>query len=79
MRKKIRKIEDYREISADVWMIFKKYFPDDADMADFGEDIHKLDEKYKPDLRKYCFMSQLIRVYVDELKELKGLKHERTD
>ena len=74
MRRKIHKIEEYREISSEVWMIFKKYFPKDAVWDDFGDDVHKLDEKYRHDVRQYCFMRELIKVYFNELNELRKLR-----
>lgn len=55
-------------------MVFKKYFPDDADTTTFTEDVDKLERKYKPELREYCFMRALLKVYFDELRELKELK-----
>lgn len=67
-------LNEYKEVSADVWSIFKKYYSDDADCSGIADDIHKLDEKYKPYLRQYCFMQKLIKVYFDELYELKGVK-----
>lgn len=72
MKKKVRRIEEYRDISAEVWMFFKKYFPDGASLSEVAEDIHKLETKYKSDLRQYCFMRKLLKVYFDELNELKG-------
>lgn len=72
MKRKVRRIEEYRDISAEVWTFFKKYFPDGANLSEAAEDIHKLDTKYKPDLRQYCFMQKLLKVYFDELNELKG-------
>lgn len=55
-------------------MVFKKYFPDDADTTTFTEDVDKLERKYGPELREYCFMRALLKVYFDELRELKELK-----
>ena len=79
MARKIQTIDDYRQVSADVWTVFKKYFPADADTTDFADDVHKLDLKYKPELRQYCFMRQLLKVYFDELNELKGVRNVKTD
>ena len=109
MARKIQTIDDYKQVSADVWTVFKKYFPADADTTDFTDDVHKLDLKYKPEftdnvheldlkckpeftedvhkldlkytpeLRQYCFMRQLLKVYFDELNELKGVRNVKTD
>lgn len=75
MKRKVHKIEEYRGISADVWNVFKKYFPEDADTDSFVNDVHVLDEKYRKDVRQYCFMQKLLKVYFDELNELKGLRN----
>ena len=74
MKRKIHTIDEYKTISADVWLIFKKYFPPEADLGEFGDDVHKLDQKYRADVRQYCFMQRLLKVYFDELKELRGLR-----
>ena len=76
MKRKIHKIDEYKTISADVWLLFKKYFPPDADLNEFADDVHKLDEKYRADVRQYCFMQQLLKVYFNELNELKGVQNE---
>lgn len=75
MKNKAHKIEEYRGISADVWTVFKKYFPEDADTDTFIQDVDALDKKYRQDVRQYCFMKKLLKVYFDELNELKGLKN----
>lgn len=67
-----RTLEQYKDISADVWMIFKKYFPTDADLDDFVADIHKLDKKYEMDEQQYRFMQRILKVYFDELNDIKG-------
>ena len=74
MKRTIHKIEEYRDISNDVWRFFKKYFPMDADLDGIADDIHLLDQKYKPDVRQYCFMQRLLKVYFDELNELNELR-----
>ena len=67
-------IDKYAEASGDVWAIFKKYLPGDADLGTFTDDVHKLDEKYHNmnDLKAYRFMQKLLKVYFDELTEVKG-------
>lgn len=61
----------YREISADVWKIFTTYLPDGTKTDDFADRIHELDGKYK-DGPGYKFMQRLMKVYFDELREIKG-------
>ncbi|MBQ1293181.1 MAG: hypothetical protein IIY21_04040 [Clostridiales bacterium] len=74
MKKKIHTIDEYRQISADVWLIFRRYFPNGADLTDFTKDVDALEKKYKPDVRQYCFFQELMRVYFHELNELKGVQ-----
>ena len=75
MKRKIHTIEEYQGISADVWKIFKKYFPADVDKDSFTDDIHVLDEKYKDNPRTYEFFQKLLKVYFQELNELEGLRN----
>lgn len=67
-------VSAYCEISADVWNIFKKYAPDDADLMTFSADVHTLDQKYHEmnDLNAYRFMQKLLKVYFDELGDIKN-------
>lgn len=74
MRRKIHKIEEYKNISSDVWLTFKKYFPRDTDLTDMPDDLHELDQKYKADVRQYEFMQKLVKVYFGELNELIALR-----
>ena len=74
MNRKIHTIDEYQAISADVWRVFKRYFPTGADMSTFADDVHSLDTKYKSDVRQYCFMQKLLKVYFDELRELEELR-----
>lgn len=67
-------IDEYRQIESDVWQIFKKYFDDDANLMEWSDDVHRLDEKYKKDVRQYCFMQGLLKIHFDELNELKEVK-----
>lgn len=76
MQRQIHTIAEYQGISADVWTVFKKYFPDGADTTTFADDVHNLDEKYNFNPRTYEFMRKLLKVYFDELNELKGLRDE---
>lgn len=71
-------INEYKEISAEVWKIFQKYFPDDADTTGFADDVHRLDEKYKDNPRTYEFYQKLMRVFFQELHELKELKNAKS-
>lgn len=74
MKRQIHGISEYQGISSDVWTVFKKYFPADVNTDDFTNDVHALDEKYKDNPRMYEFMKKLMRVYFQELTELKGLR-----
>lgn len=65
------KLQNYQEVSNDIWKIFKKYYPMDADLTTFADDVHALDQKYKGQ-DGYKFMQKLLKVYFDELNELKG-------
>lgn len=60
--------KNYKEISNDVWKLFNKYLPEGADTSEFVRDVHDLDVKYKSD----PFMQKLLKVYFDELKDMKG-------
>lgn len=71
MDKIIHSLEEYKQISGDIWTLFKTYFPKDADTDSFAKDVHDLDQKYKGQ-NGYLFMQKLLKVYFDELKELKG-------
>lgn len=67
-------IKDYASISNDIWQVFKKYVPADADLNEFTQDVHALDQKYHEmnDLEAYGFMQKLLKVYFDELNRIKG-------
>ena len=67
-------VSRYAEVSNDIWAIFKKYLPEDADLNEFTDDVHALDEKYHEagDLNAYRFMQKLMKVYFDELNRIKG-------
>ena len=75
MKRKIHSLEEYREISGDVWAVFKKYFPKDVNTDSFADDVRALDEKYKENPRTYEFMQKLLKVYFQELNELRGLRN----
>ena len=64
-------VSRYAEVSNDIWAIFKKYLPDDADLITWADDIHALDEKYQ-NTEEYEFMKRLLKVYFDELNRIKG-------
>lgn len=67
--------KNYKEISNAVWKLFNKYLPEGADISEFVKDVHALDEKYKKNERQYRFMQKLLKVYFDELNELKGFEN----
>ena len=71
----VHTLDEYKNIPADVWLIFKKYFPNGVDLTGFADDVHALDEKYKKDERQYRFMQKLLKVYFDELNEMKGFEN----
>lgn len=75
MKRQIHSLEEYREISQDVWTVFKKYFPKDVSSDTFVDDVRVLDEKYKENPRTYEFMQKLLKVYFQELNELRGLRN----
>jgi len=64
-------VSKYSVISTDVWVLFKKYLPTDADLTPFANDVDNLYKKYKND-PEYEFMKRLLKVYFDELKRTKG-------
>lgn len=64
-------ITEYHEITIDAWKIFKKYQAADADLDEFTSDVGVLDEKYR-DRSGYKFMQKLLKVYFEELVEVKG-------
>jgi len=64
----MKNLNDYKNISGDVWGIFKKYMDDDADLTEFVVDVADLGRKYGSDM----FMKKLAKVYFDELNEIKG-------
>lgn len=67
-------LKKYHEVTTDIWKIFKKYHPADADLNEFTQDVHALDQKYHEmnDLEAYGFMQKLLKVYFDELNRIKG-------
>lgn len=58
------------QISHEVWQLFVKYSPKDADLDTFADDIHELDTKYK-DTEGYKFMQELTKAYFNELNRRK--------
>lgn len=68
------RVSKYSAISRDIWTLFKKYLPTDADLTTFTEDVHALDQKYHElgDLNAYRFMQKLLKVYFDELGDIKN-------
>lgn len=64
-------IKEYHEITTDAWKIFKKYHDAGVNAETFAEDVHELDQKYK-DAAGYSFMQKLLKVYFDELREVRG-------
>lgn len=67
-----RSVSKYSEISRDVWVLFKKYLPISADLSTFIEDVHELNNKYEDNMDEFQFMNRLLKVYFDELRDIKG-------
>ena len=77
MTKTHHTIEEYRNISNDVWQIFKKYFPADVNTDTFANDVSEIGKKYSYNPRSYEFAIKLLRVYTQELNEIKELQKQR--
>lgn len=75
---KTHTIDEYRQIEADVWKFFKKYFDTD-DYSEYVKDATALDTKYKKDVRQYCFYLELMRVHGAELEEIRKLREKRNE
>lgn len=67
----IHTIDEYRNISSDVWNIFKKNFDVKGYLNDLASDIHEIDQKYNPNPRLHEFQKKLTVLYMTELAELK--------
>ena len=61
----------FHEISSDVWKVFKKYYDTNVSAETFAEDVEVLDKKYDKSPKKR-FMQKLLKVYFDELREVRG-------
>ena len=72
MGKTNNEIEVYKDISADVWVIFKKFLPNGVDLDEFAQDVHELNNKYEANRDEFRFMNKLLKVYFDELNRVKG-------
>lgn len=68
---KSEQIGIYKDVSADVWVIFKKYLPEGVNLDEFAQDVHELNNKYEG-AAEYKFMQKLLKVYFDELNRVKG-------
>ena len=68
---KSEQIGIYKDVSADVWVIFKKYLPEGVNLDEFAQDVHELNSKYEG-AADYKFMQKLLKVYFDELNRIKG-------
>ena len=65
------RVSKYREISGDVWTLFKKFIEDGVDLDEFVGDVHELNNKYEG-TAEYKFMQKLLKVYFNELNRIKG-------
>lgn len=64
-------LKKYHEVTTDIWKIFKKYYPEDANLDEFADDVHELTVKYEG-TDECKFMQALLKVYFDELNRIKG-------
>ena len=71
-------VSKYSVISGNVWNLFKKYLPTDADLITFPDDVHALDEAYKG-TPEYKFMQELLKAYFNELNRIKGEQYGKTE
>lgn len=67
----MKDIESYKTISNEVWKVFRSTFPEGSDLTKFTDEVALLDKKYK-DVEGYRFMQKLLKVYFEELVEVKG-------
>ena len=65
------RLKKYGEISTNVWAVFKKYLPENASLHPLCDDMQALDDEYKGK-EGYRFMQRLLKVYFDELRDIKG-------
>ena len=68
-------ISEYRDMSNEVWQIFTKYYPDNMPPDDFPDDVSAIGKKYYHNIRRWEFVVKLLRVYTQELNEIKGVQH----
>ena len=61
-------IKQYKDISADVWMIFKDKHTNAITWEKFWDGVHELNEKYYG-CPAYEFMQKLLKVYFEELRD----------
>lgn len=65
-------LKEFANISNEVWQIFRKYYPEDANVDDFPNDVAQIGKKYKADDLKYEYVCELLRVYTHVLNRMKG-------
>ena len=62
-------IDLYKQISGDVWILFKNRHTEANGWEKFWDGVHELNEKYYG-CPAYDFMQKLLKLYFDELKEV---------
>lgn len=68
-------IAEYRDMASEVWQIFKKCYPDDVPADVFVNESQALGNKYYHDVRRWEFVVKMLRVFMQELNEIKGVDH----
>ena len=68
-------LEEYRDMSNEVWQMFKKCYPEDGSDDEFIETASKIGNKYKADKDKFDFVIGLMKLYLHELNKIKGVQN----
>lgn len=66
-------LNDYKNISQDVWIWFKNFYHDDPDWEEFWSEVDRLDAKYRDKKDEYEFFQSLANVFFEPIR-LKGVK-----
>ena len=68
-------LKEYRDMSNEVWQMFKKCYPEDGSADEFVKSASEIGNKYKTDADKYGFVVGMMRLYMQELNKIKGVQH----
>lgn len=68
-------LEEYRDMSNEVWQMFKKCYPEDGNVDEFVKTASEIGIKYTPNKDKHDFVVGLIRFYMQELNKIKGVQY----